>query len=321
MKKDNILNSGKRVLRLESKAISILANELSSSFSNSVELLYKRKGKIVLSGIGKSGQIGQKIAATFSSTGSPAQFIHPAEASHGDLGTISKEDIAIILSNSGETAELYNMISFCKKNKVPIIGISASSQSTLSENSTISLTIPNVGEACPNGLAPTTSTTLMLSLGDALCVSLMEKKGFSKNAFLEFHPGGKLGALLKPVSAIMHVKNSLPLIKESSKMPEALLEMTKKGFGITGVVSDDGSLTGVISDGDLRRNMDGLLNKAVVSVMTKSPIILEASVNVSDALNLMNRSKITSIFISTSKQSKIPTGIVHVHDCLRLGNG
>ena len=321
MEKDKVLNSGKRVLKLESSAISILAENLSSNFSESVELLCGCKGKIIVSGIGKSGHIGQKIAATFSSTGSPAQFIHPTEASHGDLGTISKKDIAIILSNSGETEELYNIISFCKKNGLPIIGISASSKSTLSENSTISLTIPSVSEACPNGLAPTTSTTLMLSLGDALCVTLMEKKGFTKNAFFEFHPGGKLGALLKPVSAIMHIKNDLPLITESSKMSDALLEMTKKGFGITGVVSNDGSLTGVISDGDLRRNMDGLLNKTVISVMTKRPIILVSSTNVSDALNIMNKNKITSIFISASKQSKIPKGIVHVHDCLRLGNG
>ena len=321
MTKDEILDSGKRVLKLESSAISILAENLSSAFSESVKLLYGCKGKIIVSGIGKSGHIGQKIAATFSSTGSPAQFIHPAEASHGDLGTISKEDITIILSNSGETEELYNIISFCKKTKLPIIGVSASSQSTLSENSTISLTIPNVEEACPNGLAPTTSTTLMLSLGDALCVALMEKKGFSKNAFLEFHPGGKLGALLKPVSAIMHVKNSMPLVNENSKMSDALIEMTKKGFGITGVLSNDGSLAGVISDGDLRRNMDGLLNKSVVSVMTKRPIILDLSTRVSDALNLMNKSKITSVFISKSKKSKGPKGIVHVHDCLRIGNG
>ena len=317
---NKIIEAGIRVLELEAKAISILSRSLKSSFYESVDLLSKCEGKIIVTGMGKSGHIGQKIAATFSSTGTPAQFIHPGEASHGDLGNISKDDVLIILSNSGETAELYNIIAYSKKITLPIIGITSNSKSTLCENSTKTLIIPDLGEACPNGLAPTTSTTLMLSLGDALCIALMEKNNFTKNDFLAFHPGGNLGAKLKPISAIMHSGTNLPLVKMGHGMAEALIEMTKKGFGITGVVSESGDLKGVISDGDLRRNMDGLLEKDVSTVMTKNPITLESSVNVSDALNLMNRNKITSVFISDANNPKTPIGIVHLHDCLRLGN-
>ncbi len=320
MVRNKIIESGIRVLELEANAISVLSRNLTSSFYESVDLLSKCKGKIIITGMGKSGHIAQKIAATFSSTGTPAQFIHPGEASHGDLGNISEDDILIILSNSGETAELYNILAYSKKIHLPIIGISSNSKSTLSENSTKALIIPDLGEACPNGLAPTTSTTLMLSLGDALCIALMEKKNFTKNDFLAFHPGGKLGAKLKPISAIMHSGTDLPLVKMGHSMAEALIEMTKKGFGITGVISESGHLKGVISDGDLRRNMEGLLEKDVSAVMTKNPITLESSINVADALNLMNKNKITSVFISDSNNSKAPIGIVHLHDCLRLGN-
>ncbi len=321
LEKNKAIDSGIRVLELEAAALRLLSENLTSTFSNSVNLLSKCKGKIIVTGMGKSGHIGQKIAATFSSTGTPAQFIHPGEASHGDLGNISKDDVIIILSNSGETAELYNIITYSKKACLPIIGISSNSHSSLSENSTISLIIPNLGEACPNGLAPTTSTTLMLGLGDALCIALMEKNNFSKNDFFEFHPGGNLGAKLKPISAIMHSGADLPLVDINSGMSDALIEMTKKGFGITGVLLKDGSLGGVISDGDLRRNMENLLAKNVSDVMTKNPIILQASVNVSDTLNLMNENKVTSVFISEKQDSKFPVGIVHLHDCLRLGNG
>jgi len=319
--KDKIINSGIRVLELEAKAITALSENLSSTFCEAVEILSKCNGKVIVTGMGKSGHIGQKIAATFSSTGTPAQFIHPGEASHGDLGNISKEDILIILSNSGETPELYNIVTYSKKSQIPIIGISSKQSSTLSENSNISLILPDLGEACPNGLAPTTSTTLMLSLGDALCVALMEKKKFSKSDFLEFHPGGNLGAKLKPISAIMHSGVELPLINIGNNMSEALIEMTKKGFGITGVISENGDLEGVISDGDLRRNMEGLLEKGVSEVMTRNPIVLNPSINVSDTLNLMNENKITSVFISETEDGNFPIGIVHLHDCLRLGNG
>lgn len=318
---DKIISYGVEVLEIEARAVSLLATTLSTSFYHAVRLLQMCKGKVIITGMGKSGHIGQKIAATFCSTGAPAQFIHPAEASHGDLGNIAKDDIIIILSNSGETAELYNIVSFAKRAEIPIIGITAKSHSTLSENSTINLNIPDLEEACPNGLAPTTSTTLMLSLGDALCVALMKKNDFTKSAFLEFHPGGKLGAKLKPVSAIMHSGEELPLVSIGSQMSDALIEMTKKGFGITGVVSNSGKLAGVISDGDLRRHMDGLLNKNLSSVMTKNPLILDTITTVSDALNLMNDNAVTSVFISKPNDSKSPLGIVHVHDCLRLGNG
>ena len=315
-----MIDSGVNVLKLEAAAMQLLSQSLTSEFYNAVDLLSKCKGKIVLTGMGKSGHISQKIAATFCSTGSPAQYIHPAEASHGDLGNISRDDVVIILSNSGETLELYNIISFSNKMKLPVVSISGKIKSTLSENSTINLVIPNVKEACPNGLAPTTSTTLMLGLGDALCVALMEKKKFTKDDFLEFHPGGNLGAKLKPISAIMHTGDSLPLIQTGSMMSEALIEMTRKGFGIVGVVSKNKKLTGVISDGDLRRNMEKLLDKDVTSVMTKSPVILKPKTKVADALNIMNKHKITSVFVVKENLPKLPIGIVHLHDCLRLEN-
>ena len=315
-----MIDSGVKVLKLEAAAMKLLSQSLTSEFYNAVDLLSKCKGKIVLTGMGKSGHISQKIAATFCSTGSPAQYIHPAEASHGDLGNISRDDVVIILSNSGETPELYNIISFSNKMNLPIVSISGKIKSTLSENSTINLVIPNVKEACPNGLAPTTSTTLMLGLGDALCVALMEKKKFTKDDFLEFHPGGNLGAKLKPISAIMHTGDSLPLIQSGSMMSEALIEMTRKGFGIVGVVSKNKKLTGVISDGDLRRNMEKLLDRDVTSVMTKNPVILKPKTKVSDALHIMNTNKITSVFVVKENVPKLPIGIVHLHDCLRLEN-
>ena len=315
-----MIDLGVKVLKLEAAAMQLLSQSLTSEFYNAVNLLSKCKGKIVLTGMGKSGHISQKIAATFCSTGSPAQYIHPAEASHGDLGNISRDDVVIILSNSGETPELYNIISFSNRMNLPIVSISGKIKSTLSENSTINLIIPNVKEACPNGLAPTTSTTLMLGLGDALCVALMEKKKFTKDDFLEFHPGGNLGAKLKPISAIMHTGDSLPLIKTGSMMSEALIEMTRKGFGITGVVSKNKKLIGVISDGDLRRNMEKLLDRDVTSVMTKNPVILKPKTKVADALNIMNKNKITSVFVVKENVPNLPTGIVHLHDCLRLEN-
>ena len=315
-----MIDSGVKVLKLEAAAMQLLSQSLTSEFYNAVNLLSKCKGKIVLTGMGKSGHISQKIAATFCSTGSPAQYIHPAEASHGDLGNISRDDVVIILSNSGETPELYNIISFSNRMNLPIVSISGKIKSTLSENSTINLVIPNVKEACPNGLAPTTSTTLMLGLGDALCVALMEKKKFTKDDFLEFHPGGNLGAKLKPISAIMHTGDSLPLIQTGSMMSEALIEMTRKGFGIIGVVSKNKKLTGVISDGDLRRNMEKLLDRDVTSVMTKNPVILKPKTKVSDALHIMNKNKITSVFVVKENVPKLPIGIVHLHDCLRLEN-
>ena len=315
-----MIDSGVNVLKLEAAAMQLLSQSLTSEFYNAVDLLSKCKGKIVLTGMGKSGHISQKIAATFCSTGSPAQYIHPAEASHGDLGNISRDDVVIILSNSGETPELYNIISFSNRMNLPIVSISGKIKSTLSENSTINLVIPNVKEACPNGLAPTTSTTLMLGLGDALCVALMEKKKFTKDDFLEFHPGGNLGAKLKPISAIMHTGESLPLIQTGSMMSEALIEMTRKGFGIIGVVSKNKKLTGVISDGDLRRNMEKLLERDVTSVMTKNPVILKPKTKVADALNIMNKNKITSAFVVKENVPELPIGIVHLHDCLRLEN-
>ena len=310
------IKTGKSVVSLEIKSLLLLNDLISSSFKKAVDLLFKVKGKIIISGIGKSGHIASKISSTLSSIGSPSFFIHPGEANHGDLGMITKNDCAILISNSGETSELFNLILHCNKLDVPIICITSEKESTLAKKSNVILQIPKNIEACPLELAPTSSTTCTLVLGDALAVTLLKKRDFTYEDFLKLHPGGKLGQMLLKVSDVMKKKKMIPLIKSDEKVSKAILEMTSKGQGCVGVISKkNGDLIGIITDGDLRRHMSPkLLNMTVNLIMTKNPKTLSPNTLVSEVLNLMNSQSITNYFITTKKK---PIGIIHLHDILR----
>ena len=308
------LKTGIDVINIEIKSLELLKKNLSKSFNDAVELLYKTKGKIIFSGIGKSGHIASKISSTFSSIGSPSFFIHPSEANHGDLGMITKKDSVILISNSGETLELSNIIMHCKKLCVPIVSITSEKESTLAKKSKIILEIPKGVEACPLELAPTSSTTCTLVLGDALALTLLKKRKFTSKDFLELHPGGKLGKMLLKVGDIMKKKTMLPIIYENQKVSEAILEMTSKGEGCVGILSNKGLLKGIITDGDLRRHMSSdLLNKKVTEIMTSKPKTLSIETSVTDALKLMNKQSITNYFITKNMK---PLGIIHLHDIL-----
>ena len=310
------ISSGKSVIDSEINALNLLKNSIDNSFKNAINLLLNVKGKIIISGIGKSGHIASKISSTLSSIGSPSFFIHPSEANHGDLGMITGKDVIILISNSGETIELFNLILYCKKIKVPIISITSNLQSTLSLKSDIILKIPNNIEACPLELAPTSSTTCMLALGDAIAVTLLKKRKFTTKDFSELHPGGKLGQMLMIVKEVMKKGKQIPLISEVNKVDLAILEMSSKGQGCVGIVSKkNNQLIGIITDGDLRRNMSSdLLSKDVVEIMTKNPKTLSPNTLVSKALELMNQKSITNYFIT---QKKVPIGIIHMHDILK----
>ena len=311
------INIGKKVIDAEIKALDLLKKSISRDFTSAIEVLYKTKGKIIISGLGKSGHIATKISSTFSSIGSPSVFLHPTEANHGDLGMIKKGDSTILISNSGETSELTNIILHCKKSKIPIIAITSIKSSTLAKNANIVLIIPKNIEACPLELAPTSSTTCALALGDALAVTLLTKRGFTKSDFHELHPGGKLGQTLLSVSEIMKTHKSLPVIKVGNIVGDAILEMSSKGFGCVGIISTDNKkLLGIITDGDLRRHMTkGLLEKKVEKIMTVNPLTLKPETLVSEALKLMNEKSITNIFVT---QKNKPVGIIHMHEILRL---
>ena len=310
------LTAGKSVINQEIKALNLLKKGLDKPFKDAINILFSVSGKIIISGIGKSGHVGSKISSTLSSIGSPSFFIHPSEANHGDLGMITKNDCAILISNSGETSELFNLILHCKKLKIPIISITSNQKSTLAKKSDIVLRIPENVEACPLELAPTSSTTCMLVLGDALAVTLLKKRQFTSKDFLELHPGGKLGQMLLKVSDVMKTKNQIPLISIKKKVDAAILEMSSKGQGCVGVISEKkNELLGIITDGDLRRHMSPeLLVKNVNEIMTKNPKTLSPETLVSAAIELMNKQSITNYFIT---QKKKPIGIIHLHDILR----
>ncbi len=309
------IKTGRQVIDIEIKALNLLKNYISKDFVKVVNLLLKNKGKIIVSGIGKSGHIASKIASTLSSVGSPSFYIHPSEANHGDLGMLENKDVVILISNSGETSELINLILYCKKLGIPIISITSEPNSTLSRESNLNLLIPKNIEACPLELAPTSSTTCTLALGDALAVTLLKKKKFTESDFRELHPGGKLGQMLSEVKDVMKINVDIPLIVESKKMSYAILEMTSKGEGCVGVVSKKNQLIGIITDGDIRRNMNPeLLDKNVKEVMTRKPKTLSPNTLISKALKIMNEESITNIFITKQKK---PIGIIHMHDILR----
>lgn len=311
------LAAAKRVVELEIAGLSALVDSLGDEIVKAIDIIARVKGRVVVSGMGKSGHIARKIAATLASTGTPAIFVHPAEASHGDLGMITRQDAVFALSNSGETTELADMVDYCKRFEIPLISITGRFDSSLTEASDAAMVIPAAAEACPMGLAPTTSTTVMLALGDAVAVALLEKRGFSRDDFHTFHPGGKLGRRLLKVRDIMHGGKELPLVEPNSSMSEALILMTERGLGCVGVCGDDGELAGIITDGDLRRHMSPALTTMVVTdVMTVGAKTLHPDNLASEALHILNEFKITNAFVVENRR---PVGVLHIHDCLRAG--
>ncbi|WP_172327797.1 SIS domain-containing protein [Mangrovicoccus sp. HB161399] len=316
---DIFLSAGRRVISIEADALGTLAASLDGSFAEAVRLILAAKGRVIISGMGKSGHIARKLAATLASTGTPAHFVHPAEASHGDLGMLAAGDVVMMLSNSGETPELADMIAHTRRFGIPLIGVASRPDSTLLRQSDVALVLPKAPEACGTGIVPTTSTTMTLALGDALAVALMEHRQFTPEHFRQFHPGGKLGAQLSKVGDLMHGGEELPLVGLETPMGEALIVMSQKGFGVVGVTSDSGLLTGIITDGDLRRNMVNLLDKTAGDVMTRDPKTIGPDQLAEKAVALMDQLKITSLFAVDPEGPRIARGIVTIHDCLRAG--
>ena len=309
------LETARQVIRTEAEGLALLADSLGESFDRAVEAILTSRGRVVVSGMGKSGHVGRKIAATLASTGTPAQFVHPAEASHGDLGMVTKGDVVLVLSNSGETPELADMIAHTRRFQIPLIGVASRPQSTLLRQAEVALVLPDAPEACGEGIVPTTSTTMTIALGDALAIALMEHRKFTPEHFRTFHPGGKLGAKLSRVSDLMH--RDIPLVPEIAPMAEALLTISQKSFGVTGVTDAEGRLTGIITDGDLRRHMQGLLDRNAAEVMTRNPRSIGPDALAETAVAEMQSRRITSLFV-VAEDGK-PLGLVHIHDFLRSG--
>jgi arabinose-5-phosphate isomerase len=294
-----------------------LAADLGSAFGEAVKLILNTSGRLIVTGLGKSGHIGRKISATFASTGTPAFFVHAAEASHGDLGMITDRDVILALSWSGEQQEMKNLINYASRFKIPLIVMTANEHSTLGKAADIILALPRAREACPHNLAPTTSSLMLLSLGDALAIALLQSRGFTSVDFSLLHPGGKLGAMLKRARDLMHVGDAMPLKPLGTSMAEALIEMSSKGFGCVGIVDSCGDIVGIITDGDLRRHMrPDLTNAGVEAVMTKSPKTVTADFLAGEILQMLNGSKITAVYVTDAAK---PVGIVHIHDLLRMG--
>ena len=310
------ITHGRAVLAQEIKGLQALEASLGEHFAQAVECIANIKGRVIVTGMGKSGHIARKIAATMASTGTPAHFVHPAEASHGDLGMITKDDAVLALSNSGETAELADIISYTKRFSIPLIGIARRAGSMLVEAATIALVLPDTPESPPVN-APTTSTTMMMALGDAIAVALMQRRGFTSDDFSVFHPGGKLGKAFIRVSDLMHSGDEVPLIRHDMLMSEALLAVTGKRFGCAGVMNAAGKLVGIVTDGDLRRHMGAdLLTKRAHEIMTAAPLTTRPQALAAEVLGIMNDRRVTSLFVVENEK---PVGIIHVHDCLRAG--
>ena len=316
--KNKILLSAKRTLAKELKSIKTLSSIFNNNFYKAVETIHNLKGRVIVTGIGKSAHIGNKISATLTSTGTPSYFIHATEASHGDLGSIKKNDCVIAISNSGETSELDNIVQFTKRFNIPLISITSNSKSSLHNNASIGILYKKPTEACPLNLAPTSSTTMSLIIGDCIAIALLELKGFKSDQFGSLHPGGNLGKDLKHVSDIMHIGSSVPIAKLEDKMSKSLITMTKKSFGCIGVVDYKKNIVGVITDGDLRRKLNSkFFEKTAKDIMTKNPTLANKEMLVGEAINIMNAKKITSLFVCEGKK---PIGIIHIHDLLRLSS-
>lgn len=315
------ISSALRTLEAEAGGVTALAaamqSDLGPAFAAASDLIRTAKGRLIITGLGKSGHIGRKIAATFASTGTPAFFVHAAEASHGDLGMITADDVILALSWSGEQPEMKNLITYAKRFRIALIAMTAEADSTLARAADVALSLPTAREACPHNLAPTTSSLMLLALGDALAIALLESRGFSSVDFSVLHPGGKLGAMLKYARDLMHVGDAIPLKPLGTEMSEALVEMSSKGFGCVGVVDSRGQIVGIVTDGDLRRHMRAdLMTVRIDDVMTKNPKTISRDLLASEALEILNSSKITALFVTETKK---PVGIVHLHDLLRAG--
>lgn len=319
---EKALQLGKHVVELEEKALHVLRGSLGKDFCEALDLIFHCKGRLVITGMGKSGHIGKKISASMSSTGTPSFFLHPAEASHGDLGALTRQDILLAISNSGESQELVDVLEYAGRHAIKIIAVTKNRNSFLGRQADICLQLPNEQEACPIGCAPTSSTTMTLALGDALAMALLDIRGFSAEDFRDFHPGGKLGSKLKRVKDLMHTGAELPVIGSTAQMKEAIVEMTRKGFGCIAVAEEDKEkrlvLLGIISDGDLRRHMSpDLLEKNVREVMTKNPTVIDPESLASKAVGIMNQKGITSLVVLDDQG--FVAGLIHMHDCLRAG--
>jgi arabinose-5-phosphate isomerase len=316
------LESARRALGIEQEGLvalfAALEGGLGVNLSKSMEIIKRTEGRVIVSGMGKSGHIARKIAATLASTGTPAAFVHPAEASHGDLGMITTKDIVLLLSNSGESAELKDILNYCARFSVPMIAMTADEKSTLARAADIVLLLPRAKEACPNGLAPTTSTLLQLALGDALAMALLEDKGFTATHFRAFHPGGKLGAQIRHARDIMHKGAELPLVRPDATLAKVIAEINAKRFGCVGVIDDTGKLVGMVTDGDLRRNMAHEAKVHTASeIMTRAPKTIDGDMLAGEVIELINTKQITAIFV-VDENSK-PIGLIHIHDLLRIG--
>jgi arabinose-5-phosphate isomerase len=309
------LDVARKAIATERAGLDALGAGLDASLTHALDLIGSVKGRLIVSGMGKSGHVARKIAATFASTGTPAQFVHPAEASHGDLGMIRAGDAVLALSNSGETAEMTDLVAYTRRFRIPLIAMTARADSALGQAADAILKLPQAEEACAVGLAPTTSTTIMLALGDALAVAMMARRGFTADAFRDFHPRGSLGKRLAKIADLMHADP--PVVKLGTRMAEAVLEITAKRFGCTAVVDADGKLAGIVTDGDLRRHMGGdLLALTVDKVMTRNPLSVAPDALALEALATMNARQITALLVCADST---PVGIVHIHDLLREG--
>lgn len=313
-----LLQRGREVVELEAAALVQLGESLDDSFVAAVRLLLTVSGRIVVTGMGKSGHIARKVAATLASTRSPAIFVHPAEASHGDLGMLVPGDVLLAFSNSGGTPELRSIIAHAQALAVPVIGITSRRDAPMLRHADVQIVLPPAREACPANIAPTTSTVLMLAMGDALAMAAMHARGISREGLQALHPGGSIGQRLTRVAAMMHVGEKLPLVNHLLPMREVILRMTSMSFGVAGVIDDEGRLVGVITDGDLRRHIDDLMGGTAAEVMTRDPVTVSADTYVEDCVALMERCRITSLFVTDVAASDRPVGLVHVHDFLRL---
>lgn len=317
MTTDTDLQSARRTIDKEVEALRMMEDELNGNLTQALDLMQNTKGRVIVTGMGKSGHVGSKIAATLASTGTPAFFVHPGEASHGDLGMVTENDVVLAISNSGETKELSDIITYCKRYGIPLIAVTKNPNSTLGRTGDILLKLPDDGEACPLGLAPTSSTTATMVLGDILAVCLLERKGFSKTDFKQRHPGGKLGSFLQKVSDLMHKGEEIPLVYDTALMQEALLMMTSKMLGCVGIIDKDRHLLGIITDGDLRRCLSpDMLTKKAADIMTHNPKTITPDILAVEAVKEMNEKKITQLFVIDSGR---PVGIIHLHDCLKAG--
>ena len=310
--------SAVKTIDSEIETINLLKESLKAeNLTQALDYMQNSKGRIIITGMGKSGHIGKKIAASLASTGTPSFFVHPAEASHGDLGMITEDDVVIAISNSGESRELIDILNYCKRFGIKLIAITKNPESSLGKAGDVILELPNNGEACPLGLAPTSSTTATLVLGDILTIGMIERKGFSKEDFNDRHPGGKLGSILKRVSDLMHTGQEMPILDENSNMQAVLLEMTSKRLGCVGFINQNGELTGMLTDGDLRRCLSSkILEAKAIDLMTRNPKTISPDAMTAEALKLMHDKKITNLFVLKDKK---PVGVIHIHDLLNNG--